>query len=216
MQFVIGAIKRGQKGAIYVFDEVLGTMIERTEKLCLGKAGGVRAHIKEGKLHAQQVDPAEMSAGAFSHEVRRAVDAGAKVVVIDSLNGYLNAMPEERYLTTHLHEMFAYLNQKGVTTILTVAQHGLMVAGAGRASDIDVSYLADTVLLFRYFEAHAEIRQAVSIVKKRTGKHERSIRQLVIQEDGIKVGEPLKDFLGIMTGVPEYHGGTAIVKEKPE
>lgn len=214
MQYVVAAVKRGQKAAVYVFDEVLGTMLERTEKLCLGKLGGVRAYVTEGKLHAQQVDPAEMSAGAFSHEVRRSVDAGAKVVVIDSLNGYLNAMPEERYLTSHLHEMFAYLNQKGVTTILIVAQHGLMVAGTGRASDIDVSYLADTVLLFRYFEADAEIRQAISILKKRTGKHERTIRQLVIQEDGIKVGEPLRGFFGIMTGVPEYHGSTDIVTNK--
>jgi circadian clock protein KaiC len=206
MQYVVTAIKRGQKGAVYVFDEVLETMIERTEKLCLGKEGGVRAYIKEGKLHAQQIDPAEMSAGAFSHEVRRAVDTGARVIVIDSLNGYINAMPEERFLTSHLHEMFAYLNQKGVTTIVTVAQHGLMVTASGRASDIDVSYLADTVLLFRYFEAEAEIKQAISILKKRTGKHERSIRQLIIEEDGIKVGDPLKDFFGIMTGVPEYRG----------
>ena len=216
MQFVIAAIKRGHKAAVYCFDEVLGTMIERTEKLCLGKPGGVRAYLQEGKLHAQQIDPAEMSAGAFSHEVRRAVDAGAKVVVIDSLNGYLNAMPEERFLTSHLHEMFAYLNQKGITTILTVAQHGLMASAAGRASDIDVSYLADTVLLFRYFEADAEIRQAISILKKRTGKHERSIRQLIIEEDGVKVGEPLKGFFGIMTGVPEYQGKTAVVKSEGE
>jgi len=213
MQYVVASIKRGNKAAVYVFDEVLGTMLERTEKLCLAKEGGVRSFIKEGKLHAQQVDPAEMSAGAFSHEVRRAVDSGAKIVVIDSLNGYLNAMPEERFLTSYLHEMFAYLNQKGITTILTVAQHGLMTAVGGRASDIDVSYLADTVLLFRYFEADAEIRQAISILKKRTGKHERSIRQLVIQEDGIKVGAPLKGFFGIMTGVPEYHGTTAMVSQ---
>jgi len=212
MQYVVTAIKRGQKAAVYLFDEVLGTMLERTEKLCLGKPGGVRTYITEGKLHAQQVDPAEMSAGAFSHEVRRAVDSGAKIVVIDSLNGYLNAMPEERFLTSHLHEMFAYLNQKGVTTILVLAQHGFMAAG--RAGEIDVSYLADTVLLFRYFEADAEIRQAISILKKRTGKHERTIRQLVIQEDGVKVGEPLKGFFGIMTGVPEYHGSTGMVKDQ--
>ena len=210
MQYAITAVKRGQKAAVYIFDEVLGTMLERTEKLCLGKSGGVRAFIDEGRLHAQQVDPAEMSPGAFSHLVREAVDKGAKVVVIDSMNGYINAMPEERYLATHLHEMFAYLNQKGVTTIIVVAQHGFMAAGNARQSDIDVSYLADTVLLFRYFEADAEIQQAISILKKRTGKHERSIRQLVIKEDGIKVGKPLKGFSGIMTGVPRYHGVTSI------
>ena len=209
MQFVIAALKRGEKAAVYIFDEVLGTMIERTEKLCLGKQGGVRGYIQEGLLHAQQIDPAEMSAGAFSHEVRRAVDSGAKVIVIDSLNGYLNAMPEERYLTTHLHEMFSYLNQKGITTIMVVAQHGFMhTTMLGKGGDIDVSYLADTVLYFRYFEADAEIKQAISIMKKRTGKHERSIRQLVIQEKGVVVGEPLKGFFGIMTGVPRYKGST--------
>jgi circadian clock protein KaiC len=214
MQYAITAVKGGQKAAVYIFDEVLGTMLERTEKLCLGKTGGVRAFIEEGKLHAQQVDPAEMSPGAFSHLVREAVDKGAKLVVIDSMNGYINAMPEERFLTTHLHEMFAYLNQKGVTTIIVVAQHGLMVANGYRGTDIDVSYLADTVLLFRYFEADAEIRQAISILKKRTGKHERSIRQLMIKEDGIKIGKPLTGFSGIMTGVPRYQGVTAVENDE--
>ncbi|HWD94283.1 MAG TPA: ATPase domain-containing protein [Verrucomicrobiae bacterium] len=214
MQFVLEALRKGERAAVYIFDEVLGTMVERTEKLCAGKEGGLRAFIEEGLLHVQQIDPAEMSAGAFSHEVRRAVDEGAKIVVIDSLNGYLNAMPEERFLTAHLHEMFAYLNQKGITTILVVAQHGLMTAGAGNSTDIDVSYLADTVLLFRYFETNAEIKQAISILKKRTGKHERTIRQLVIDEHGVKVGNPLKDFFGIMTGVPQYKGKTEMVETR--
>jgi circadian clock protein KaiC len=142
------------------------------------------------------------------------VENGAKLVVIDSMNGYINAMPEERFLTTHLHEMFAYLNQKGVTTIIVVAQHGFMIGSGSRASDIDVSYLADTVLLFRYFEADAEIQQAISILKKRTGKHERSIRQLVIQEDGIKIGKPLSGFSGIMTGVPRYKGATPLENDE--
>lgn len=216
MQFVLEAIRAGQKAAVYVFDEVLGTMIERTEKLCMGKEGGVRAFIEEGLLHVQQIDPAEMSAGAFSHEVRRAVDNGAKVVVIDSLNGYLNAMPEEGFLSTHLHEMFAYLNQKGIATIMVVAQHGLLAANGASVTDIDVSYLADAVLLFRYFETGAEIKQAVSVLKKRTGKHERSIRQLVIDEDGIRVGNPLSGFAGIMTGVPQYKGSTPMEKPKNE
>jgi circadian clock protein KaiC len=178
-------------------------LIERSEKLCFGKPGGFRSYVKEGRLHAQQVDPAEMSPGAFAHEVRRAVEAGASVVVIDSLNGYLNAMPEERYLTTHLHELFAYLNQKGVLTIIVVAQHG-MILGASHHGDVDVSYLADTVLLFRYFEAVGEVKQAISVFKKRTGPHERSIRQLTIDGTGVHVGEPLRQFRGIMTGVPQY------------
>jgi circadian clock protein KaiC len=140
------------------------------------------------------------------------VEAGAKVIVIDSLNGYLNAMPEERYLTTHLHELFAYLNQKGVLTITVVAQHGMMASGSPRG-EIDISYIADTVLLFRYFEADGKVNQAISVFKKRTGPHERSIRQLTIDETGFSIGEPLRHFRGIMTGVPQYEGQSRGVSE---
>jgi len=205
MQFAVSAMKKGSKASVYMFDEVLNTLVDRVEKLCLGKPGGLEAYIKEGLLHAQQIDPAEMSPGAFAAEVRRAVDDGAKVIVIDSLNGYLNAMPEERFLTTHLHEMFSYLNQKGVVTIMVVAQHGMLVGG-GFAGDVDVSYLADTVMLFRYFETIGEIRQAVSVFKKRTGEHERTLRELRINTKGLTVGEPLREFRGIMTGVPHFEG----------
>jgi circadian clock protein KaiC len=205
MQFVVNALKANKKAGVYIFDEVMHTLLERSEKLCLGKAGGIASYAKEGMLHIQQVDPAEMSPGAFAHEVRRCVETGAKVIVIDSLNGYLNAMPEERFLSTHLHELFAYLNQKGVLTIMVVAQHGMMASG-GASGDIDVSYLADTVLLFRYFEAHGAVNQALSVFKKRTGPHERTIRQLTIDENGFTVGEPLTHFRGIMTGVPQYDG----------
>ena len=203
MQFVVSALKRRQKAAVYVFDEVRQTLIERVEKLCLGKPGGIEGFVQEGLLHIQQVDPSEKSPGAFAHEIRRAVTDGARVVVIDSLNGYLNSMPEERFLTTHLHELFAFLNQSGVLTIVVVAQHGMMAAGA-RDGAIDVSYLADSVLLFRYYEAAGEVNQAVSVFKKRTGPHERSIRRLTIDESGFAVGEPLRQFRGIMTGVPQY------------
>jgi circadian clock protein KaiC len=203
MQFVVSALEHGKKAAVYIFDEVMHTLMERSEKLCAGKKSGLEAYVAEGLLHIQQVDPAELTPGAFAHEVRRVVEAGAKVLVIDSLNGYLNAMPEERFLTTHLHEMFAYLNQKGVLTIMVVAQHGMLSTGGVIASDVDISYLADTVLLFRYFEAGAEVHQAVSVFKKRTGPHERSIRQLTIDENGFTVGEPLREFRGIMTGVPQ-------------
>jgi circadian clock protein KaiC len=203
VQFVVNALERGEKAAIYVFDEVMHILTERSEKLCFGKPGGFRSYVEEGRLHAQQVDPAEMAPGAFAHEVRRAVEAGASVVVIDSLNGYLNAMPEERYLTTHLHELFAYLNQKGVLTIIVVAQHG-MILGSNAHADVDVSYLADTVLLFRYFEALGEVKQAISVFKKRTGPHERTIRQLSIDATGVHIGDPLREFRGIMTGVPQY------------
>lgn len=201
VQFVVNALREGKKAAIYIFDEVMHTLIERSEKLCLGKPGGLAAYLDEGTLHAQQVDPAELSPGAFAHEVRRAVEAGAKVVVIDSLNGYINAMTDESFLSTHLHELFAYLNQQSVLTIIVVAQHGMALGGRVEGG-IDVSYLADTVLLFRYFEADASIRQAISVFKNRTGPHERTIRQLTIDEAGIQVSEPLLGFKGIMTGVP--------------
>jgi circadian clock protein KaiC len=203
VQFVMNALRRGKKAAIYVFDEVMHILIERAEKLCFEKPGGIQAYVKDGLLHAQQVDPAELSPGAFAHEVRRSVEAGAQVVVIDSLNGYLNAMPEERFLTTHLHELFAYLNQKGVLTIIVVAQHGAIMSSSIHG-DMDVSYLADTVLLFRYFEAQGEVNQAISVFKKRTGPHERTIRQLSIDSQGVHVGETLREFRGIMSGVPLY------------
>jgi circadian clock protein KaiC len=215
VQFVVNALKQGKKAAIYVFDEVMHILIERSEKVCFGKMGGISTFVKDGLLHMQQVDPAEMSPGAFAHEVRRAVEAGARVIVIDSLNGYLNAMPEERFLTTHLHELFAYLNQKGVMTMIVVAQHGMLASSGGGAGDIDVSYLADTVLLFRYYEAAGEVHQAISVFKKRTGAHERTIRQLKIDEDGVAVGEPLRQFRGIMTGVPLYQGASSTAEATP-
>lgn len=208
MQFAVNALRQGKKAAVYLFDEVMHILVERSEKLCLGTPGGLEAFVRDGRLHLQQVDPAEMSPGAFAHEVRRAVEAGAKLLVIDSLNGYLNAMPEERALTTHLHELFAYLNQKGVLTIIVVAQHGMLASGVS-SGDIDVSYLADSVLLFRYYEAAGEIRQAISVFKKRTGSHERTIRQLTIDENGVSVGEPLSHLRGIMTGVPQYQGAVS-------
>jgi circadian clock protein KaiC len=209
MQFVVNALRAGKKAAVYIFDEVLDTLISRSEKLCRGAEGGLLGELGRG-LHIQQVDPAEKSPGAFAHEVRRAVDDGAQVIVIDSLNGYLNAMPEESFLTAHLHELFSYLNQKGVVTIMVVAQHGMVVAGGG-AGDVDVSYLADTVVLFRYFEARAEILQAISVFKRRTGYHERMLRQLKIDRDGVHIGDPLREFRGVLTGVPVYEGGTPML-----
>lgn len=202
MQYVAAALSGGLKAAVFTFDEVLATLVARSEKLV---ANGIGQYIQSGALHAKQVDPAELSPGAFAHEVQERVRDGARVVVIDSLNGYLSAMPEERFLTTHLHELFAYLNQNGMVTIVVVAQHGLLMASN---SELDVSYLADTVLVFRYFEADAQIRQSVSVFKKRTGVHERALRELRITEQGLRIGPPLRGFRGIMTGVPEYHGTT--------
>lgn len=199
MKFVAEALTRGECAAVYTFDEVLETLFGRSEKLCLN---GVRGYAETGQLHAQQVNPAELSPGAFTQEVCRAVEEdGAKIVVIDSLNGYMSAMPQEHFLITHLHELFSYLNKRGVLTIVVVAQHGLV---GSMAAEVDISYIADTVLLLRYFELNAEIRQAISVFKKRTGAHERTLRELTITTSGVQVGDPLIGFRGIMTGVPEY------------
>lgn len=205
MHFVAAALEKGYPTAVYTFDEVLDTFFERSEKAC---PQGVRRYAERGLLQVRQVNPAELAAGAFAHEVRQVVrEKGVRIVVIDSLNGYISAMPEERFLQTHLHELFAYLNELGILSIVVVAQHGLI---ATEADGIDVSYLADTVLLLRYFEATGEILQAISVFKKRTGAHERTLRQLQISSEGIVVSEPLRDFRGILTGVPQY-GGEPVV-----
>lgn len=212
MKFVTQHLTDGGRAAVYVFDEVLETLFERSEKLC---DDGIRHYVASGQLIARQVNPAQLAPGAFAQEVRRAVEEhGARVIVIDSLNGYMNAMPEERFLSTHLHELFAYLNQSNVLTIMVVAQHGMF---GNTASEVDVSYLADTVMLLRYFEAGGEIRQAISAYKKRTGKHERSLRELWISASGVQIGAPLADFKGIMTGVAEYLGVVPLtVREETE
>lgn len=210
MKFVAKALSEGHKAAVFTFDEVIATLFSRSEKLC---SDGIRQYLQDGQLHAQQVDPAELSPGAFAEKVTRVVEGGAKIIVIDSLNGYLSAMPEERFLTTHLHELFAYLNQQGIVTIIVVAQHGLLLANA---AELDVSYLADTVLLLRYFEVNAQIRQAISVFKKRTGSHERTLRELLIRDTGVEVGDPLEGFRGIMTGVPQYEGTTQPLLDEGE
>jgi circadian clock protein KaiC len=148
----------------------------------------------------RQIDPAELTSGEFTHLVRRAVEKdNSRLVVIDTLNGFLNAMPSERYLTLHLHELLTYLAQRGVTTLLVLTQHGIV---GHQEVPLDVSYLADTVLLLRYFEAKGEVRQAISVIKKRTGIHERTIREIAFSNEGINVGEPLRDLQGVLTGVP--------------
>ncbi len=204
IQYARAAAARGERAAIFAFDERLETILERTEGLGMDIAKDVEA----GRIRIQPIDTAELSPGEFAHRVRAAVDEGrrrpgAKVVVIDSLNGYLNAMPEERFLIAQLHELLTYLGHKGVVTFLIVAQHGLV---GHMESPIDTTYLADTVMLFRYFEAMGEVRQAISVVKKRSGKHERTIRELRLDSGGINVGPPLRDFQGVLTGTPTYRG----------
>jgi circadian clock protein KaiC len=189
MQYVANALKLGAKAAVYTFDEVLATYIGRSEKLTFsGERGALKPYIEDGRLAARQIDPAELTPGAFAQEVRDAVDGGASIILIDSLNGYINAMPEERLLSTHLHELVSYLNQRNVVTIMVVAQHGIL---RGEVADFNVSYLADTVLLFSYFEPNGELHRGLRVFKNRTGSHEHGLRQLSIADAGINVGETI-------------------------
>jgi circadian clock protein KaiC len=199
-QYAVTAALRGERCAMYVFDESLDTAIERSRGLGL-ELGDL---IKERRILARQVDPAELSAGEFSHAVRQSVEVdGVALVVIDSLTGYLNAMPSERFLTLHLHELLRYLGQRGVTVLMLLTQHGVM--GEQQRAAVDTSYLADAVVLLRYFEAVGEVRQAVSVIKKRTGWHERTIRELRLDR-GIKVGPAIRDFHGVLSGTPDLLG----------
>jgi circadian clock protein KaiC len=201
-QFAKASVERGEKAAFFIFDEVPNTLIVRGEGLGMG----VREHIEAGRISIRQIDPAELSPGHFAHLVRQAVEKDkVSYVAIDSINGYQSAMPEEHHLSAHLHELLAYLNQRQIVTVLVMTQSGILTT-SGQAP-IDLSYLADTVILLRYFEAHAEIRQAISCVKRRTGAHERTIRELRIDHGGLRIGEPLHDFHGVMTGHLVYSGG---------
>ncbi|MCA1555272.1 MAG: circadian clock protein KaiC, partial [Acidobacteria bacterium] len=184
-----------------------------------GRAAGIgtdiESHIDDGLITLKQVDPAELAPGEFANNVLRAVDRdGARLVVIDSLNGYLHAMPEERFLTIQMHELLMFLNQRGVVTLLILAQHGFL---GTMATPVDVSYLADTVLLLRYFEAEGAVHRAVSVIKKRSGAHENTIREMKITSEGIRVGEPLTRFRGVLTGIPTYgEMKNTMIKESDE
>lgn len=197
VQYAVAAAERGDHAAIFIFDEGLATLQIRSEALGIRFQEGTKA----GQVKVQQVDPAELSPGEFACLVRQAVEQDqARVVVIDSLNGYMNAMPEEQFLTAQLHELLSYLGRKGVTTLLVVAQHGML--GAYMQSPVDTSYLADSVVLLRYFEYAGKVKKAISVVKKRSGAHEESIRELRFNGQGIHLSEPLTGFRGILTGVP--------------
>jgi circadian clock protein KaiC len=198
--YAVAAAERGEAAVVFVFDEGVGTIFGRTEGLDIQ----LRRHVDAGRITLQQIDPAEMSPGEFAATVRDAVEKhGAKVVLIDSLNGYLNAMPDEKFLTLQMHELLSYLDQLGVITILVLAQHGLI---GPMHTPLDISYLSDTVIMLRYFEAEGLVRRAVSVVKKRTGPHETAIREFQLARGGIIVGPPLKQFQGIFTGTPTYVG----------
>jgi circadian clock protein KaiC len=200
-QFAAAAAGRGQRSALFVFDESPVTLLTRCEQLNVDLGSQVEA----GMISIQQVDPAELTPGEFTHAIRTAVEEReAKIVVIDSLNGYLNAMPEERHLTIQLHEMLMYLGQKGVATILIGAHQGLI--GGQMNTPVDASYLADAVILLRYFEHRGEVRQAISVVKKRGSKHERTLREFRLDGGRLSVGAPLRAFRGVLTGVPVFEG----------
>jgi circadian clock protein KaiC len=208
LTFVKTAIERGESAAMFVFDEEIGLLIRRARGLGID----LQAMIDAGALLLEQVDAAELSPGEFSARVRRCVEQqGARTVVVDSLNGYQAAMPGEHALVLHLHELLQYLNRRGATTFLTVAQHGLV---GDMKAPVDVTYLADTVILLRYFEARGRVRRAISVVKKRTGPHEDTIREYQIGGRGVTLGRPLTSFQGVLRGVPELHGETDLLNRE--
>jgi circadian clock protein KaiC len=207
--FIIAAVARGEKAALFVFDEELGLLFERMKGLGID----LEAMQHGGMLFVEQVDAAELSPGEFAHRVRKRIDEDRiKTVVIDSLNGYQAAMPEENSIILHMHELLQYLNRQGAATFMTVAQHGLV---GDMKAPVDVTYLADTVVLLRYFEALGTVRRAISIIKKRTGTHESTIREYRIDSRGLTIGNPLDAFQGILRGVPNYVGeATPLLEER--
>lgn len=210
LSFVTSAVARGERAALFIFDEELDLLIERSK----GLGVDVQAMVDQGQLFLEQIDAAELTPGEFSQIVRHSVEVqGARTVVVDSLNGYQASMPGERALVLHMHELLQYLNRQGATAILTVAQHGLV---GDMRSPVDVTYLADTVILLRYFEAQGRVRRAISVVKKRTGPHEDTIREYRIGERGIMLGEPLTNFQGVLRGVPILLGTGGMLEREQE
>jgi circadian clock protein KaiC len=198
LQFAIMAAKKNEKVLLFIFDETVGTLLDRAAQLGME----IDSHIETGLIKVQQIDPAEISPGELASKIYKGVSAeNTRVVVIDSINGYLNAMPAEKYLNLQLHELLAYLNQQGVITIMVLAQQGLI---GNMLTTVDLTYLADTVITLRYFEARGAVRQALAVIKKRSGVHERTIREMKIKKTGIEVGEPLTNLQGVLTGVPSF------------
>jgi circadian clock protein KaiC len=204
--FVVTGAMRKENAAIFTFDETRQSFRERSHGLGLD----LDRYLDDGTVYLEQVDPAELSPGEFIDRIRHGVEKrNWSVVVIDSLNGLMNSMNEENALVVQLHEVLSYLNQVGVASFLVLAQYGVL--GNGVSSPTDVSYLADNVLLIRYFEAKGEVRQALSVVKRRSGPHERSIREFSIRDGKMKIGDPLSNFTGVLTGTPEYKGGESLL-----
>lgn len=209
-QYARAAAARGEHAAIFLFDESIATFLERSS----GLGFDVKALVDNGRLTLKQIDPAEMPPGEFASLIRRMVEQhDTRVIVIDSLTGYLNAMPSEKLLALHLHELLTYLGGKGVTTIMLLAQHGLVASGG--ETPLDASYLADTVVLLRFFEARGEVCIAISVIKKRTGVHERTIRVLRFARGEILIGEPITDFVGVLTGAPRLVAEATVPNNGP-
>lgn len=204
------SLARGEKVRFYLFDERLTTFVMRSDALDMS----VAKEIDSGQLQIRQVEPTDLSPGEFASEVVRAVlEEGVKLVVIDSINGYMQSMPEERLLPIQIHELLSFLSNHGVTCIMTLVQHGIFGNPVDEAAD--VSYLADAVILMRYFEVQGSVRQAISVVKKRNGNHERTIRECKVGKGGLIVGEPLTEFHGVLTGVPQYKGADGPLFHRP-
>jgi len=202
---MLAALERGEKAAFFLFDEGRTTLIGR----CAALNMDIRPYLESGQLTLYQIDPSELSPGEFSARVRFCVEeGGARFVIIDSLNAYLQAMPGEKFLLLQMHELLMYLNQQGILTLLVLGQHGLV--GDMRA-DVDLSYLSDTIVLFRFFESRGELLKAISVVKSRTNPHEQAIRQFLLDARGLTVGEALRDFDGVMSGVSNYRGETQLL-----
>jgi circadian clock protein KaiC len=202
LQYAKQMASKGDRGIMLAFDESRAIMLARAEALGFG----LEKHVESGAITVQQVDPAEISPGEFAARIREEVNRGCKLVVIDTLNGYLNAMPGEKYLINQLHELVSYLNYKGIVTILILAQHGLVAAAE---APVDISYLSDTVVNLRFFEAAGEVKQSIAVIKKRSGPHEKTIREFKVESGhGVRIGQPLKEFQGVLTGVPVFRGGT--------
>lgn len=202
MQYAHQAAKIGVRARVYLFDERMTTAMIRAQALGID----ARKELADGRLMLRQIEPTEMSPGEFAQDVVRAVEDGVGLIVIDSINGYMQAMPAERLLVVQVHELLSYLSDRGVSIMMTLVQHGVFGGSVDEAAE--VSYLADTVLLLRYFEHAGSVRRAISVVKKRSGGHESTIREVVVGKGGLHVGEPLQDFRGVLTGVPEYLGRT--------
>ena len=200
LTYAIAAAERGETCAFFAFDEGRGTLEARARTLGLP----LQAAMDDGRIRYQQIDPAELSPGEFAATVRRSVEVDcARLVVIDSLNGYLNAMPDGRFLILQMHELLTYLGQRGVLTILVLAQQGLV---GPMETPLDISYLSDAVLMVRYFEYAGNVRRMLSVVKKRSGRHEHSIREFQLTSQGVTLGPPLTEFSGIFSGTPQYTG----------